>query len=173
MWIVTPFSCCDQQQGWRQGKLNAVEEVWAPTVTWTDALHLSQSRWALLPRPSRFSPVSGLKVLLNSAFLETKTNVTGYRKLLALMSSPTRQNLISPHILILQTLPTSASVWVTSIPFLGCRGLGGGKWKKIIESNLENHKWPCLLILIPNRALCHWSVFRRCRLILTLKCYKD
>lgn len=31
MWIVTPFSCCDQQQGWRQGKLSGVEEVRAPS----------------------------------------------------------------------------------------------------------------------------------------------
>lgn len=71
------------------------------------------------------------------------------------VSSPMWQNLVSLHILILQTLPagTAVGMWKVGREHF---------FKKIISRcKLRKHfsKWHYLLILTQNRPLCHQSVF--------------
>ena len=84
------FPAVTQQQGWRQGKLNEVEEVWAPS---------HPDRRSALVSVSLSPPATSLLLLtclwsestLELGFFGNKNkHVTGYRGLLlALMSSPT------------------------------------------------------------------------------------
>lgn len=88
----------------------------------------------------------------------------------------TWQNLFSLHILTLQTLPTSASVEVTSTLFLGCESLGRKKIISVSGSKLRTNislSDNYLLVLTQNRPPCYQNLFRNCKLIVVLGCCND
>lgn len=82
--VIKVFSCCDPiatrfktEQLWRGGG-NLGTSSHLGTV-------LSSDLWPFLLPPSHFSPASGLKVYLNSVFLEVKASMWCNKDLLALM----------------------------------------------------------------------------------------
>lgn len=82
-----------QQQGLKLSGSKMVEGIWPPAVTSANTLCCSQTCWAFLPPPCHFSPVSGLKVHLNSSKTGVWWNTGNYSCLWCFFTNITKSGI--------------------------------------------------------------------------------